>query len=258
MKRFEISRDHWLALRQAIQESLAAIFPSGSRMLMERIDIAESAGDVLVVVVDPLWFEDAKAALAAHPEPEVGEYYQRDIDTLLEMAEDVPVVPVVKPEAGQSLVELSLGMVLVALAFLILAVLFGPAVTRVMSAQAVAAPPVVDLPPGIEIPEKLGDLPLSEHAKTAHAGEKYNVQTLVPMWDQDLCRRKLIYFCPKTAEFKFFCEVEPAADGRERWGGIILGYKNQTPLKVVSAYPEDWRYWVRRIFSDGCFLVGMP
>ena len=250
-KQFEVSRDHWIALQQAVDESLEAIFPALKVALMRKVELVECE-DPIVVRVEPQWFEDMKAALAAHPEPEVGEYYIRDVDALLELAEDVPD-PAPQAARGQTLAEFSLGLVLVVLAGIIFLALLGPAVSKVVAVPDVADAPPVVLPPGIEIPEKLGDIPLSEHAAEGHANQKYNVLTLIPMWDQDQCRRKMIYWCPKTSEFKFFCEVEP-----ERWGGIILGYRDQPYLQVVTAYPDSWRYWTRRIFNDGCFMVGMP
>jgi hypothetical protein len=252
-KQFEISRDHWIALQQAVDESLEAIFPALKVALMRKVELVEYE-DPIVVRVEPQWFEDMKAALAAHPEPEVGEYYIRDVDTLLELAEDV-YDPAPQGARGQTLAEFSLGLVLVVLAGIIFLALLGPAVNKVVGT---ADAPPVELPPGIEIPERLGDLPLSEHAVKEHVNQKYNVETLIPMWDQDQCRRKMIYWCPKTSEFKFFCEVEPEANGKERWGGIILGYRDQPYLQVVTAYPDSWTYWVRRIFNDGCFMVGMP
>jgi len=245
-KKFVITKDHWIMLQAAVEESLAEIFPAGQQMMIQWIRTVWRDDDRVEVIAQPQWFEDMKAALAAHPEPEVGEYYIGDIDTLFEMSEDV-CEPAVR-EAGQSLVEFSLGLVLVALAFIILAALLGPAISQVVAAPAL---------PDIAIPEKLGELPMIDHAVTAHAGQKYNALNLIPMWDNDQCNRKLVYFCPKQEKFEFFCEVEPTPNGGV-WGGIVVGYRGNTPIKIVTAYPGSWTYWVHRIRTDGCVMVGMP
>ena len=250
-KQFEVSRDHWIALQQAVDESLEAIFPALKVALMRKVELVECE-DPIVVLVEPKWFEDMKAALAAHPDPEVGEYYIRDIDTLLELSEDVPD-PMPQGARGQTLAEFSLGLVLVVLAGIIFLALLGPAVSRVVG-TADAPPQVL---PDISIPEKLGELPITDHAITAHAGQKYNALNLIPMWDNDQCNRKLVYFCPKQEKIEFFCEIEPTPNGGI-WGGVVVGFRDQTPLKIVTAYPDSWTYWVRKIRMDGCFMVGMP
>lgn len=142
---------------------------------------------------------------------------------------------------GQGVVEYSLLLLLATAALLVMMAVIGPAWTQVMSA-------VEDVP---DIPDLLGELPLTDHAQSRHWNEPYNAGNLPGMYDNDQCIRKSISYCPKEQKIKAMCEVKPG-----EWGGIVISMSTPNQPVIVTAFQGPEAYWMGNV--RGCIPVVVP
>ena len=98
-----------------------------------------------------------------------------------------------------------------------------------------------------DVPETLSDLPLSDHAANKHWEETYHAGNLPHIWDDDLCIRKKVVYCPGTDRMKFLCEVAP-----DEWCGIVIGFYGPTPEIVTAFEGLEPTYWLDDV-KDGCW-----
>lgn len=117
----------------------------------------------------------------------------------------------------------------------------------ILAALGTMAPPVQ----APEIPGRIADIPLTEHAYRERVTEKYNARTLPRMYDGDQCLKKILVFCPKENNMKVLCEIHP-----DYWGGVVIGTLNPGRPEIVTGFSATGQYWLNCI--KGCVPVAVP
>lgn len=233
MKKFPISYGHWLAFTQAIDESLENARDNGVK-LQKLGSNQKWLEDELEVEVSDDWKNRVKEILSYHPERDVAMHYIGDLDILI--PDEETVTPLVS-ERGQSLVEVGLGLMLVAIVAVIFLAILGPHITKVYQTANIPAPPPV-----------LSDIPLSEHAQEAHVTQAYNALNLSNMYDNGKCRQTAIFWCPQEWQYKYLCEIREGF-----WGGVAVGFGNSPDGVRITGYASRYSYWQAR--TEGCVAV---
>lgn len=100
-------------------------------------------------------------------------------------------------------------------------------------------------------PDRLADLPLTQHAQNTHTIDHYNALNMPEMFDQGKCRSYTIAYCPKDQAYHVVCEVH-----KDFYVGIIVGMAFPDNPVIVTAYPGELAYWKSNI--SGCVDATFP
>ena len=122
----------------------------------------------------------------------------------------------------------------------------------VLALLAFAMPaPEVEAPAVPAFPERLADLPLTNHAEHVHADDLYNAQNLPEMFDNGKCKSYSIAYCPHDQAWHVVCEIQ-----KEFYAGIIVGMAIPDCPVIVTAYPARLAYWKKN--ANGCIDMTFP
>jgi hypothetical protein len=101
----------------------------------------------------------------------------------------------------------------------------------------------------ISIPDlsTLPGLPRTEHARTGHKDQLWNVDNIVPKLSERTCRPIIAWSCPQEA--KLICQVEPVT---MLYVGLIVGDRTYPEGAIVTGYAAPLSYWEAAAIRDGC------
>jgi len=86
-------------------------------------------------------------------------------------------------------------------------------------------------------PHVYSDLPLTQHAQAAHAGETWHAATIVQAFDEGKCTPQ-IYSCDKDDFEVHHCELHP--------GKSIALLIGKTVRAIITGFMADTPYWTNR------------
>lgn len=102
-----------------------------------------------------------------------------------------------------------------------------------------------------EVPSRLADLPMTNHAEKDHAGERFNARTIPNVMQGGGCNDMTVVYCFWDESFHYICGIGPG-----KYIGLVVGMRYPTNPQIVTGYMASEKYWKKNIVN--CVPVTLP